>query len=211
VHYYWSHYWPIVPATDNDDDDDGWWCVWSSGWNAFQGKPKCWEKTYPSAALSTVNPRWPDPGSNPDRRSRKPVTNRLPTLSSYAFNPAWSRLTLQSVSSIRGSNEETRRLACIIDPVQVCCVGWCIIRILCSASFVACGVSGVHSISETGSVSAMRCKGRNSPTQLVRWSRLVVMGPAKQDRFPLYAWWQKQIQFPKHCEYKNRIKYKCRI
>jgi hypothetical protein len=27
--------------------------------------------------LSTTNPTWPDPGSNPGRRSGKPVTNRL--------------------------------------------------------------------------------------------------------------------------------------
>jgi hypothetical protein len=30
-----------------------------------------------SAALSTINPTWPDPDSNPGRRSGKPVTNCL--------------------------------------------------------------------------------------------------------------------------------------
>jgi hypothetical protein len=35
------------------------------------------EKTSPSATLSTTNPTWPDPGSNPGRRGGKPATNRL--------------------------------------------------------------------------------------------------------------------------------------
>jgi UDP:flavonoid glycosyltransferase YjiC (YdhE family) len=34
-------------------------------------------KTCPSAILSTTNPIWPDPGSNPGRRGGKPATNRL--------------------------------------------------------------------------------------------------------------------------------------
>jgi hypothetical protein len=34
-------------------------------------------RTCPSATLSTTNPTWPDPGSNPGRRSGKTVTNRL--------------------------------------------------------------------------------------------------------------------------------------
>jgi hypothetical protein len=32
-------------------------------------------KTCPSATLSTTNPTWPDPGSNPDHRCGKPATN----------------------------------------------------------------------------------------------------------------------------------------
>jgi hypothetical protein len=35
------------------------------------------EKTCPSATLSTTNPTWPDPGSNPGRRCGKPANNRL--------------------------------------------------------------------------------------------------------------------------------------
>jgi hypothetical protein len=31
----------------------------------------------PSATLSTTNPTWPDPGSNPGRRGGKPAINRL--------------------------------------------------------------------------------------------------------------------------------------
>jgi hypothetical protein len=31
----------------------------------------------PNATLSTPNPTWPDPGSNPGRRGGNPATNRL--------------------------------------------------------------------------------------------------------------------------------------
>jgi hypothetical protein len=34
-------------------------------------------KTYPSAPLSTKNPKWTDPGSNPGLRGESPATNRL--------------------------------------------------------------------------------------------------------------------------------------
>jgi hypothetical protein len=65
--------WPFVPAPD-----DRWWWFWSNQWNAnWQGKPKYSEKTCPSTTLSTTNPTWSDPGSNPDRRGGKPETNRL--------------------------------------------------------------------------------------------------------------------------------------
>jgi hypothetical protein len=47
---------------------------WNEDW---QGKPKYSEKTCPSATLSTTNPTWPDPGSNPGRRGGKAATNRL--------------------------------------------------------------------------------------------------------------------------------------
>jgi hypothetical protein len=46
-----------------------WWRIW---WNEdWQGDPKYSEKTCPSATLSTTNPTWPDPGSNPGRRCGK--------------------------------------------------------------------------------------------------------------------------------------------
>jgi hypothetical protein len=52
-----------------------WWRIW---WNEdWQDKLKYSEKTRPSATLSTTNPTWPDPGSNPGCRGEKPVTNRL--------------------------------------------------------------------------------------------------------------------------------------
>jgi hypothetical protein len=70
---YCGLFWPIVPAPD-----DRWGWMWSNWWNGnWQGKPKYSEKTRPSATLSTTNPTWPDPGSNPGRRDGKPVTNRL--------------------------------------------------------------------------------------------------------------------------------------
>jgi hypothetical protein len=39
--------------------------------NDWQGKPKCLEKTCPSATLSTTNPTWPDPGWNQGHHSGK--------------------------------------------------------------------------------------------------------------------------------------------
>jgi hypothetical protein len=41
------------------------------------GEPKYSEKTCPSATLSTKNPTWPDPDSNPGCGGWKPATNRL--------------------------------------------------------------------------------------------------------------------------------------
>jgi hypothetical protein len=65
--------WPIVPVPD-----DRWWWLWSSRWNVnWQGNPTYSEKTCPSATLSTANPTWPDPGSNPDHHGGKLATNRL--------------------------------------------------------------------------------------------------------------------------------------
>jgi hypothetical protein len=56
----------------------GWLWWWRNWWNEdWQGKPKYSEKTYPSATLSSTNPTWPDPGSNPGRRGGKPATNRF--------------------------------------------------------------------------------------------------------------------------------------
>jgi hypothetical protein len=70
---YCGHFSPIAPAPD-----DRWGWLWSNWWNEdWQGKPKYSEKTFPSATLSTTNPTWPDPGSNPARRCGKPATNRL--------------------------------------------------------------------------------------------------------------------------------------
>jgi hypothetical protein len=34
-------------------------------------------KTCPSATLSTINPTWTKPGSNPGLRGERPATNRL--------------------------------------------------------------------------------------------------------------------------------------
>jgi hypothetical protein len=42
-----------------------------------KGSAANFENSCPSATLSTTNPTWPDPGSNPGRRDGKPATNRL--------------------------------------------------------------------------------------------------------------------------------------
>jgi hypothetical protein len=54
-------YSPIVPAPGDCGDGE------FGGMN-WQGKPKYSRKTCPDATLSTTNPTWPDPGSNPGRR-----------------------------------------------------------------------------------------------------------------------------------------------
>jgi hypothetical protein len=64
--------WPIVACLG--------WLWWGRIWwkEDWQGKPKYTEKPPPPrATLSTTNPTWPDPGSNPGRRGGKPATNRL--------------------------------------------------------------------------------------------------------------------------------------
>jgi hypothetical protein len=47
-------------------------------WNdTDRGKPKYSGKTCPSVTLSTTNPTWTDPGSNPGLRGGRPAANRL--------------------------------------------------------------------------------------------------------------------------------------
>jgi hypothetical protein len=47
-------------------------------WNKIdRGKPITRRKPCPSATLSTTNPTWTDPGSNPGFHSGRPATNRL--------------------------------------------------------------------------------------------------------------------------------------
>jgi hypothetical protein len=41
------------------------------------GETEVLGENLPSATLSTTNPTWPEPCSNPDRRGEKPATNRL--------------------------------------------------------------------------------------------------------------------------------------
>jgi hypothetical protein len=51
-----------------------WW--WRNWWNDWQGQPKYSEKTWPSVALSTINPTcYPD--AKPGRWGGEPATNRL--------------------------------------------------------------------------------------------------------------------------------------
>jgi hypothetical protein len=44
--------------------------------------------TCPSATLSTTNPTWTDPGSNPGLRSERPATNRLSQVT-FIFDVPW--------------------------------------------------------------------------------------------------------------------------
>jgi hypothetical protein len=64
----------IVQPYDEDEDDYYFYPFPSNGalveWN-WQGK------TCPSATLSTTNPTWTDPGSNPGLRGGRPAANRL--------------------------------------------------------------------------------------------------------------------------------------
>jgi hypothetical protein len=73
--------WPIVPASN-----DRWGWLWSICWNEnWQGKPKCSEKTFLSAILSTTNPTWHHPDSNTGRPGGKPVTIILLLLVGWDF------------------------------------------------------------------------------------------------------------------------------
>jgi hypothetical protein len=84
--WYCGHYWPIIPAPD-----DRWCWLWSNWRNEdWQGKSKNSEITWPSATLSTINPTWLDPGSNPDRRCRKPATKSLSYGTAFSYVAAAS-------------------------------------------------------------------------------------------------------------------------
>jgi hypothetical protein len=52
-------------------------CRAIGGMKIGRGNRNTRRKTCPSATLSTTNPTWPDPGSNPGCRGEKPATNRL--------------------------------------------------------------------------------------------------------------------------------------
>jgi hypothetical protein len=82
--------WPILTAPDGRR-----W-MWSSRWNEnWQRKPKYYEKTRPSATLSTTDPTWYALGSNQGRRSGKPTTNRL----SYG-TASWETLRRNTSTSL---------------------------------------------------------------------------------------------------------------
>jgi hypothetical protein len=63
----------------------------------WDGKPKNSEKTYSSAAFSSTNPTWSDPGSNPGRLVGKPATNVL----SYGMSPQFLTGSLNKRSNSR--------------------------------------------------------------------------------------------------------------
>jgi hypothetical protein len=71
--YYWSHYWPIVPAPDDDDDECG-----AIGGKVGRGKPKYCTRRKPTP-VPLCPPQIPhdlDPGSISNLRGGKPATNR---------------------------------------------------------------------------------------------------------------------------------------
>jgi hypothetical protein len=71
----------FVQPYDEDEDEQFFFQVFQvmeHRWNEIdRGKPTTRKKTCPSATLSTTNPTWTDPGSNPGLRSERPETNRL--------------------------------------------------------------------------------------------------------------------------------------
>jgi hypothetical protein len=71
----------IVQPCDEYEEKDNFFLffqVMEHRWNETdRGKPKYSGKTRPSATLSSTNPTWTDPGSNPDLRGDRPATNRL--------------------------------------------------------------------------------------------------------------------------------------
>jgi hypothetical protein len=67
-------------------------------------------KTCPSATLSTTNPTWTDPGSNPGLRGERPATNRLSHGTACTVNygkrmcERW-RCTARGLTSMRSGDE----------------------------------------------------------------------------------------------------------
>jgi hypothetical protein len=65
-------------------------------WNEIdREKPTTRRKTCPSATLSTTNPTWTDPGSNPGLSGERPASNRLSH--GTAQSPRLSLLILYTV------------------------------------------------------------------------------------------------------------------
>jgi hypothetical protein len=65
-----------------DEDEDDFFCPFPSNgapveWNWQRKTEELGEKTCPSATLSTTNPTWTNPGSNPGLRGGRPAANRL--------------------------------------------------------------------------------------------------------------------------------------
>jgi hypothetical protein len=77
-----GHFWPILP--DPGDCED-----WEfGGIKNGRGNRSTRRKPCPSITLSTTNPTWPYPVSNPGRRGGKPATNRF----GAAFNTIKSKV-----------------------------------------------------------------------------------------------------------------------
>jgi hypothetical protein len=70
------------PCDEDDEKDDQFFSffeVMEHRWNEIdRGKQKfSGKKTCPISTLSTKNPTWIEPGSNPGLRGERPATNRL--------------------------------------------------------------------------------------------------------------------------------------
>jgi hypothetical protein len=62
---------------------------WSTSGMKLTGENRCRRgKTGPSATLSTTNPTWADPGSNPGLRGGRPATNRQNTILLLPASPS---------------------------------------------------------------------------------------------------------------------------
>jgi hypothetical protein len=108
---YWRHYWPIVPALD----DNGWRRVWNSRRNAWQ------RETCSIAALSTSNPICPDPSSIPVQVSWDFWCMEFTETETSSFY--WFHLNIFHLKSKRSSVSETSCFwikARMMDNVQNC-------------------------------------------------------------------------------------------
>jgi hypothetical protein len=78
-------------------------------WNEIdRGKPTTRRKTCPSANLSTTNPTWTGPGSNPGLRSGRPATNRL------SHGTALLQCYFFLTRSLRGTKPKTKLSEAIV-------------------------------------------------------------------------------------------------
>jgi hypothetical protein len=84
---YCGHFWPLVQAPDDRWGD----CGAIGEMKIGRGNRSTRRKPAPAPLCPTTNPTWPDPGSNPGRRSGKPATNRL----SYGAATAARLLNIQ--------------------------------------------------------------------------------------------------------------------
>jgi hypothetical protein len=85
------------------------------GINMGQGKPKYCEETCRSAALSTTDPTWLEPGSNRGHRGGNPVSDRLSCVKACTTLVQW--LSHQE-GIARLSSKQTRDLRRGVAPVK---------------------------------------------------------------------------------------------
>jgi hypothetical protein len=93
-------------------------------WNEIdRGKRTTRRKTCPSATLSTTNPKWTDPGSNPGIRGERPATNRLRHGTAFRCNLTF--YTTLKISRIRITGTRDAYLltsfACLLPRIIIPC------------------------------------------------------------------------------------------